>query len=367
MPCPPLATPALLLDLDRFERNLARMAAHAHAAGVALRPHAKTHKCAEIARAQIAAGAVGLCCAKLGEAEALADAGLDGLLVTSPQVTPDAFARLIALSARAAGTRAVCDDPRIAKAMGAAAQAARAELAVLVDLDVGQGRSGCASVEDALALARRIAATPGLRLEGIQAYAGHAMHITGSAARRAELERVARRVAGLRDALTAIGLAPGIVTGGGTGSFGIDAGLGVFTELQVGSYVFMDREYDDIWTEAGESAPFEPALTLLATVTSANHPSHCTIDAGCKALATDAGLPRVIAGAPAGTRYAFFGDEQGRLIYPEGITRALAPGDRVVLQPAHCDPTVNLHDTLHAVRGGALAASWPITARGRCR
>ncbi|MCJ1960976.1 DSD1 family PLP-dependent enzyme [Novosphingobium mangrovi (ex Hu et al. 2023)] len=360
-----LRTPALVLDADLFETNLADMARRAADAGIALRPHAKTHKCAKIAKRQVGLGALGLCCAKLGEAEALADEGLSGLLITSPLVTPDSFARLIALSRKAPDTRCVCDNPQVALAMAEAAAAAGTTLEVLVDLDVGLQRSGARTVADAVELARVIAGHPSLRLGGIQGYAGHAMHIAGARARTAELEQVSGKVAALRDALSALDLPPAIITGGGTGSVDIDAALGIFTELQVGSYVFMDREYDDVWTSQGEAPPFAAALTLWTTVTSANQSGHCTLDAGCKALATEAGMPRVLDGAPRGARYEFFGDEQGKLVYADAGLAPCRPGDVVRLQPPHCDPTVNLHDWIHVVRGDRIVDIWPLVARGR--
>lgn len=360
-----LSTPALVLDSDLFDANLADMARVAADAGIALRPHAKTHKCAKIARRQMDLGALGLCCAKLGEAEALAGEGLRGLLITSPLVTQDNFERLIALSRKAPDTRCVCDNPKVALAMAEAATAAGIELEVLVDLDVGLHRSGTRTVDDAVELARVIAGCPSLRFGGIQGYAGHAMHIAGTEARKAELEKVSASVAALRDALIAIALPPAIITGGGTGSFDIDSALGVFTELQVGSYVFMDREYDDVWTSQEEVPPFAAALTLWSTVTSANQAGYCTLDAGCKAFATEAGMPRVLDGAPDGARYEFFGDEQGKLIYADAGSARCNPGDVVRLQPPHCDPTVNLHDWIHVVREDRIVAIWPIVARGR--
>lgn len=360
-----LSTPALVLDEALFESNLARMARVAAEAGIGLRPHAKTHKCAKIGQRQMDLGALGLCCAKLGEAEALADEGLGGLLITSPIVTPDSFERLIALARKAPDTRCVCDSPQVALAMAEAAQGAGIQLEVLVDLDVGLQRSGARTVEDAVELARLVADSPSLRFGGIQGYAGHAMHIAGTQERKAELEKVSARVAALRDALIACALPPAIITGGGTGSFDIDSALGVFTELQVGSYVFMDREYDDVWTSHDEAPPFAAALTLWSTVTSANQAGHCTLDAGCKAFATEAGMPRILDGAPPGARYEFFGDEQGKLVYADAGSARCDPGDVVRLQPPHCDPTVNLHDWIHVVRADRIVAIWPIVARGR--
>ena len=357
-----LNTPALLLDLDSFERNVAAMAEAARRQGVALRPHAKTHKCAEIARRQLAAGAVGISCAKLAEAEALAHAGIAGLLLTSPVVTTQGIARLIALARTTTDIMVVADDPANVRALSDAAAAAGIVLDLLVDLDVGLHRTGVATVADGVALAQAIVASPALRLRGIQGYAGHAMHIAGREPRRLALEASAQLVGALRDALIASGIVPEIVTGGGTGSFDIDPGFAVFTELQVGSYVFMDREYDEVWS-GGDRPPFEPALFVQTTVISASHSGQCTTDAGCKAFATEAGPPRIVAGAPAGAHYAFFGDEQGRVTFA-GADERLAPGAVIRCLTPHCDPTVNLYDVLHIVRDATLVAIWPIEARG---
>ncbi len=359
-----LNTPALVLDLDGFEANLHAMAEAARQQGVALRPHAKTHKSAEIARRQLAAGAVGQCCAKLGEAEALAGQGIGGLLLTSPVVTEQGIERLIGLLRRAPDTMIVADHPDNVAALADATAAAGLRLGMLVDLDVGQHRTGVTSVSAGLDLARRIAAAPSLEFRGVQAYAGHAMHVAGWAARRQVLADALSLTKALRDALTAAGLAPSIVTGGGTGSFDIDPAFRVLTELQVGSYIFMDREYADIWTDRAEPVPFQTALFVQTTVISANVPGQCTTDAGCKAFATETGVPVILDGAPAGARYAFFGDEQGRVSFAD-TAQHLAIGAVLTCMTPHCDPTVNLYDHLHVVRGDMLVDIWPVTGRGR--
>ncbi|HTU12782.1 MAG TPA: DSD1 family PLP-dependent enzyme [Allosphingosinicella sp.] len=357
-----LPTPALVLDRAALARNIGRMAAFAAARGIALRPHAKTHKSAAIGRLQVAAGAAGLCCAKLGEAEALAAEGLSGLHLTSPVVAPGAVARLIALHRRSAGLSVVADHPDNVRAL-AAANAGGGPLAVLVDVDPGTHRTGVASAEAAVALAGEIAGAGTLRLAGVQYYCGSLQHIQGFAAR---LAAVAERTDYLRTVLAALRAAGheiALVTGGGTGSFAIDAELGVLTELQVGSYVFLDREYGDCEPGAGDAPLFEPALFLDATVISANAAGMATVDAGLKALATDAGPPVVVAGAPAASRYLFMGDEHGAIVAEEGEPPAL--GARVTLQPGHCDPTVNLHDAYHLLDGETVVEIWPVTARGR--
>ena len=362
-----LPTPALVLDLDLFEANLSRMAALARKAGVGLRPHAKTHKSAEIARRQIAAGALGICCAKLGEAEALvaAEPGLSGVLLTSPVVTPGGIARLVALAARAPGLMAVVDHPDAARAIGAAAAKAGLRMPLLVDLDMGLHRTGVADRQGALALARLVAEHPGLSFAGVQAYAGHLQHIADHSARRelslGALAEVAGTVAALREA----GLAPAIVTGSGTGTFAIDVEAGVFTELQCGSYLFMDVEYDAVGQEGGGPQSFDPALFVEASVISVNAPAFVTVDAGLKAFATEGPKPRIVAGAPDGAEYFFMGDEHGAVLAMADDPARPRLGGRVVMQVPHCDPTVNLYDCYCVVRGDTLVAIWPIEARGR--
>ncbi|HXQ15688.1 MAG TPA: DSD1 family PLP-dependent enzyme, partial [Caulobacteraceae bacterium] len=332
--------------------------------GLKLRPHAKTHKSVDIARRQIAAGALGVCCAKLGEAEALADGGIAGMLITSPIVGEPAVARLAALAARSPTLMHCCDHPDAVGAIGAAAKAAGVTITLLVDLDPGLRRTGVASAEDAVALARQIADHEALRFGGLQFYCGAEQHIEAYADRR---EAIIARTAKLTEtiaALKAAGLAPPIVTGGGTGSHAIDAELGVFTELQVGSYIFMDRQYGDCALREAAPTPFETALMIDARVISANHPMMVTIDAGLKAFATEAGAPPILAGAPEGSTYAFMGDEHGAIVPPRGVAPPKL-GERLTLAAPHCDPTVNLYEAFHVVRGETLEAIWPVSARGR--
>jgi D-serine deaminase-like pyridoxal phosphate-dependent protein len=359
-----LNTPALVLDIEALDRNIAAMAAFAGAAGLKLRPHAKTHKSIDIARRQIAAGALGVCCAKLGEAEALAEGGIGGLHITSPVVGEAAVERLVALAAKAPDLMAAADHPDAVAAIGAAAKAAGVTLALVVDIDPGLRRTGVATAEAAVALARRIADHPALRFAGVQFYCGSEQHIEAYADRR---EAIVGRMAKLTEAIAALkaaGLAPAIVTGGGTGTHAIDGELGVFTELQVGSYVFMDRQYGDCALRADDARPFETSLMVDARVISANHPMLVTVDAGLKAFATEAGAPPILAGAPEGSAYHFMGDEHGAIVPPRGV--APPPlGERVTLAAPHCDPTVNLYEAYHVVRGDTLEAIWPVTARGR--
>lgn len=359
-----LNTPALVLDVEALDRNIVAMAAFAAANGLKLRPHAKTHKSVDIARRQIAAGALGVCCAKLGEAEALADGGIEGMLITSPIVGAPAVERLIAMAARSPTLMHSCDHPDAVGAIGAAARAAGVTITLLVDLDPGLRRTGVADAEAAVALARQITDHEALRFGGLQFYCGAEQHIEAYADRREAIIAKTAKLTQTIAALKAAGLAPPIVTGGGTGSHAIDAELGVFTELQVGSYIFMDRQYADCALREAAPAPFETALMIDARVISANHPMLVTIDAGLKAFATEAGPPPILAGAADGSTYAFMGDEHGAIVPPRGVAPPKL-GERLTLAAPHCDPTVNLYEAYHVVRGDTLEAIWPVSARGR--
>ena len=355
-----LNTPALILDIDALDRNIAVMAGFAARAGLRLRPHAKTHKSVEIARRQIAAGAVGVCCAKLGEAEALAEGGVDNILITSPVVAGPGIARLAELAARSPGLTASVDHPSTVDALARDG----ATLTLLVDIDPGLHRTGVADGEAAVALARHIQAAPGLAYGGVQFYCGAQQHIESFADRRAALLDRTDYLRGVIDQLTLAGLAPALVTGGGTGSHAIDAELGVLNELQVGSYIFMDRQYGACDLGGAGGARFETALMVDARVISANHARLSTVDAGYKAFSTEDGAPTILAGAAPGAVYHFMGDEHGAVVPPRG---AAPPGlgRMVTFGAPHCDPTVNLYEAYHVVQGDTLVDIWPIQARGR--
>ena len=354
-------TPALVVELDPFERNLARMAELARDAGVRLRPHAKTHKCAAVAKRQIALGAVGVCCQKVSEAQALVDGGVPDVLVSNEVVGERKIARLAALAARARA--AVCaDDAGNVTALGAAAVREGAELGVLVEIDVGAARCGVAPGAAAVALAQRVADTPGLRFAGLQAYHGSAQHLRTPQERE---RAIGAAVAATRETVALLadaGLDCDTVAGAGTGTFRIEAGSGLYNELQCGSYAFMDADYARNLGADGEPVhEFEHALFVLATVMSAVREDYAVVDAGLKALAFDSGPPAVA--EPAGAVYARPSDEHGR-IEPGPGARRPALGERVRLVPGHCDPTVNLHDWYVAVRGGVVEEVWRIDARG---
>ncbi len=359
-----IPTPALLLDLDRFERNLARMAAHVRGAGKALRPHAKTHRCPEIARRQIAAGALGVACAKLGEAEVMAACGIGGLLITTEIVSASGVARLVRLCAVAPDTMVVVDHPDNVRALAEAAAAVGVVIDVLVDVDVGNRRTGVRPGPPALALARDIARRPSLRLRGLQGYAGHCAHVAGWKARRDASLAAMTPLMETRDLLAREGLPVEIVAGGSTGTYDIDTELPGLTELQAGSYCVMDLGYRQIGGRAGEAlTDFEMALTVLATVISVPGPDRAMVDAGLKAFATDTPIPPEPVARP-DLGYQFAGDEHGRLLIGDAA-RPPRLGERIEFFPPHCDPTINLYDRIYAMRAGRVEAEWEIAARGR--
>jgi D-serine deaminase-like pyridoxal phosphate-dependent protein len=359
-----LITPALVLDLDAMDRNIARMAAYATDHGVSLRPHAKTHKSVQIARRQLDAGALGICCATLGEAEAMAVGGITGLLITSPIVTPAKIQRLVALRQSHDSLMIVVDNMENLRTLEAAADASAFTLDVVVDVDVGLHRTGARDPADAVALAEAAEASGSLRFAGLQGYAGHAQHIEKFAARRKTSHADLAPLKATRDQLAERGIAAPIVSGAGTGTHDIDTEIGLLSELQVGSYVVMDVEYLDVHTRDGADWPFEPALFVRSTVVSANHDGSATMDAGLKCFATDGPLPRFHVGVPIGAHYESFGDEHGRIVFAEANER-LGLGAALECIVPHCDPTVNLYDHYHCVRGETLVDIWPIEARGR--
>lgn len=358
-----IPTPALVVDLDAFERNVARMAERAAAAGLALRPHAKSHKSATIGRRQIQAGAVGLCCVKLGEAEALAEAGLRGLLITSPIVGNDAVVRALELVRLDPNLLLVVDHPEQVERLSVAASAAKVCLSVLIDIDVGLGRTGVTTPVAAVVLAEQIAGHKSLRLAGVQGYGGHWQHIVGAAERRNTVEGGMARLTAAVEALRIGGYYVPLVTGGGTGTFAADSALRVLNEVQPGSYIFMDNQYRDALGNDPDGA-FEQSIFVQAQVISINAKEWVTVDAGLKAFATDGPVPRPTGQRFGGSRYFYFGDEHGGLMRPSGGP-PVALGERVEFIPPHCDPTVDRYDVMFFVRGDVVVEIAPIEAARR--
>jgi D-serine deaminase-like pyridoxal phosphate-dependent protein len=362
-----IPTPAAVLDLDAFERNIAKMAARAKAAGLALRPHSKSHKCSALARRQIEAGAAGVCCAKLAEAEAMAAAGVASILVTSPIAGLAQARRAARLAERVADFRIVVDHHYGAAELGvAAAEIGSGDpIQVLIDVDPRLGRTGVANPEQAVLVARAIASQPKLKALGVQCYGGQWQHLKGANERAAAVADGMAYLATVLAALKAEGYPTGLVTGGGTGSFAADAAQGVLTEVQPGSYAFMDRDYREALGGDPDGDPdgaFEQALAIAATVISANQPDWVTVDAGLKAFATDGPLPEPLTPKFAGCGYRFYGDEHGRLMRP--ASGEVARGERVDFVPPHVDPTLDRYDVIHLVRGDVLVEIAPVEARG---
>ena len=358
-----IATPALLLDLDRFERNVQKMAAHAASRGLGLRPHAKTHKCPEIARLLVEAGASGACTAKLGEAEVFAEHGLSGLLITTAIIGRPKIARALRVAARAPDTMFVVDHAENARDLSAAAQAAGVVLNVMIDLYVGR-RTGLTPGPPALALAQDISRLPGLRFLGLQAYAGYASHTVGFQDRCQTSCQALSPAVETRRLIEQSGIECPILSGGSTGTYNIDSELKGMTELQPGSFIFMDLDYRRIGNREGERfTDFEPALTVLTTVVSKPEPGKAIVDAGFKGFATDKPYMPEATEAPE-IPYFFNGDEHGRLELA-GTGHNLKVGDRVEFLVPHCDPTVNLYDQIHCLRGEQVEQVWAIAARGK--
>ena len=345
-------TPALILDETALDANICRMAERTRDK-LALRPHAKTHKSAWIARKQIAAGAVGVCCAKIGEAEALSASGIRGILLTSPVADAVMPQRLCHLAAVDPGFACVVDHRDPVTALGEEARRRGIRVSVLIDVDVGLGRTGVSGPAQAVALAEHIRRHPALTLAGVQGYGGHWQHIAGHQ-KRCDAVRVGMEVLShVVEALRSSGHRIGIVTGGGTGTVAADLELDVLNELQPGSYVFMDAQYADTLGDDDDGA-FKTTLWVSSQVVSINADPIVTVDAGLKAFATDGPMPRPTGVRFGGSTYAFFGDEHGALTRPDGAPVSL--GERVEFTTPHCDPTVDRYEAYHVVRDDRLVA-----------
>jgi D-serine deaminase-like pyridoxal phosphate-dependent protein len=351
-------TPALVLDLDAFERNLERMAAALRGTNVRLRAHAKAHKCPEIARRQVALGAVGVCCQKVSEAAVFVEAGIGDVLVTN-EVIGESKLRHLAVLARGARIGVLVDHSLQVRTLAAAAQAHAVSIDVYVEVDVGAGRCGVAPGEEAVQLAREIAANPSLRFAGLHCYQGSAQHLRAPEERAAAIASAAQAARTTQAAIEARGIPVERVTGGGTGSFLHERDSGVFNEIQAGSYAFMDRDYGDNRLGEGD-VRFEHALFVRTTVMSRPTAGRAVVDAGLKASSVDSGMPGVW--KRPGLRYVKASDEHGVLETDDAA--AVSLGDALMLVPGHCDPTFNLYDELVCVRGERVEAIWPIAARG---
>ncbi len=359
-----LDTPSLCVDLDALEANIATMQDTLTRNDIASRPHGKTHKSPTIARMQLDAGAIGICAAKVSEAEAMFQHGIDAVLMTTTNVTATKIRR--AMNLRHANPQFIqaTDSEQNARLLSEAAVSMGITADVVVDVDPGGHRTGITPGQPALALGQLIDQLPGLTLKGLLCYDGGSQHVKGFAARR---EQTLERLLGATDTFdlfNSSGLNTEIFSGGGTGSYNIDHETRGLTDVQVGSYVFMDAQYMDIGGADNDElyADFVPSLTIMTTVLNDQYPGRCTTDAGAKACTINRPWPRVK--GETGMSYTSGSDEFGTLRYEEEPSRTYKVGDKIELIVSHCDPVVNLYNHLYAVRGERVEAIWPIAARG---
>lgn len=363
-PGDPLArvdTPSLVLDLAPFEANLRAMQAWADRHEVALRPHAKAHKCPEIALRQLALGARGICCQKVSEALPFVAAGIRDIHISNEVVGPAKLALLAQLARTAKMSVCVDNSQNLAQISQAMAQAG-AEIDVLIEVDVGQGRCGVSDDALVLALAQQARDLPGVNFEGLQAYHGSVQHFRTREERSQVCRQAARIAASYAQLLRESGIACDVITGGGTGSAEFDAASGVFTELQAGSYAFMDGDYGA--NEWDGPLKFQNSLFVLSTVMSVPAPDRVILDAGLKSTTAECGPPAVF--KEDGLTYAAINDEHGVVRVAPGA-QAPALGSVLRLVPSHVDPTFNLHDGLVVVRDDVVEDIWEIAARGFSR
>ena len=351
-------TPALLLDLDLMEGNIARMAAAFRGLTAKLRPHAKTHKTPIIAHKQLAAGAIGITCAKLGEAEVMVEGGIRDILLANQIVGPRKISRLVSL-ARHAELIVAVDDAQNVQDLAQAAQAAGVWLRVLVEVDIGMHRCGVAPGEPALSLARQVEKAPGLKFAGLMGYEGHLVFVPSLEERAHRVHTDLRILTDTVSFLESRGLPVDIISAGGTGTAMITGRLPRITEIQAGSYVFMDGRYKTI-----EGVDFDCALTLLTTVVSRPRPDRVIIDAGMKTLTHEFGLPRFKQRDD--LELLGLSEEHGTVKLHDPAV-ALKPGDKLELVPSHGDTTLNIHDWYYGLRHGRVETIWPIAARGKSR
>ena len=357
-----VSTPALIVDLDAFERNVARMRDFVQKMGVRHRAHAKTHKSADIALYQMeVGGACGVCCQKVSEAEALVAGGVKDVLVSNQVVDPKKIDRLAAMAKRARVLVCV-DDLGNVDDLSAAAVRHGVTVECLVEIDCGAGRCGVAWGEPVVAIARKIDAAPGLKFAGIQAYQGAAQHVHDFEERRAKIDSAIKMVTDTVAMLSDAGLSCDIIGGAGTGTYYFEGDSGIYNEMQCGSYIFMDADYQRVLDSKGDFiSEFENSLFIYTSIMSKTKADKAICDAGLKAQSVDSGLP-VIFGRD-DVEYIKCSDEHGVIADPGNVLRL---NDKLKLVPGHCDPTCNVYDWYVGVRNGKVETLWPVTARGMC-
>jgi D-serine deaminase-like pyridoxal phosphate-dependent protein len=359
-----LDTPALCVDLDKMERNIAKMQSSLQANGIASRPHSKTHKCAAIAKYQLATGSIGICCAKVSEAEAMLENGVEKVCMTTSNPSPSKIRRAMAIRKRNSSFIQAVDLEENARDLSAAAKEAGVVADVVIDVAVG-ARSGIPAGEGALALAKLIDKLPNLRLRGMLSYDGGVQHAKGFAARKERALKTIEPHAEVFAMMKKAGLNMEIFSGGGSGTYNIMHMVPDFTDIQVGSYLFMDMQYMAIGSESGDAvfSDFAPSLTVITTVLNNRFPNTLTTDAGAKALTLNTPTAGVI-GEP-GMTYNAGSDEFGSVRFTTPPTKSYQIGDKLECIVPHCDPAVNEYDWIYGTRKDKVEVVWPITGRGR--
>lgn len=361
-----LDTPALCVDLDALEANLAKLQHTVSANGIDSRPHAKTHKCPALARMQLAAGAIGICVAKISEARMMFEHGIDKILMTTTNVTPYKIAQAMNLKQWCPDFIQATDSPSNARLLSEAAQAAGLTADIVIDVDPGGNRTGITPGQPALELAQLVDQLPGLRLRGMLCYDGGSQHVKGFAKRKAQtLERLAP-AAETHAMMQRSGLNTEIFSGGGTGTYNVDHETPGFTDVQVGSYLFMDAQYMAIGGATDDElyADFQPSLTILTTVLNDQYAGKATTDAGAKSCTINKPWPLVK--GETGIQYRSWSDEFGTILY-EDPSRTYKVGDKLEVIVSHCDPVVNLYDQIYAIRREKVEAVWKVAGRGMSR
>ena len=359
-----IQTPCLMLDMDALERNIRKMGDYAKAHGMRHRVHGKMHKSVDVALLQERlGGSVGVCCQKVSEAEVFARGGIKDILVSNQVRDAAKIDRLARLPKLGANVIVCVDDLANIADLSAAAVKHGTTLGVFVEIDCGAGRCGVKSAAEVVAIAQAADAAPGLTFTGIQAYQGAMQHMDLYADRKAKLDAAIAQVSEAVEALKAVGLAPELVSGGGTGSYYFESASGVYNELQCGSYAFMDADYGRILGPNGEridQGEWDNALFILTSVMSHVKADKAICDAGLKAQSVDSGLPVIFGRTD--VKYIKCSDEHGVIDDPESVLKV---GDKLKLVPGHCDPTCNVHDWYVGVRGGVVEVVWPVSARGK--
>jgi len=355
-----VATPALIIDLDAFEKNVKLMGDFIKQKGIRHRAHAKTHKSADIALYQIEhGGACGVCCQKVSEAEAIVAGGVKDVLVSNQVVDLKKIERLAGLAKRAR-TIVCVDDMDNVNDLSAAAVKAGVTIECLVEIDCGAGRCGVQWGQPVVDLAKKIASSDGLTFSGIQAYQGAAQHVHDFEVRKGQIDAAVQQVTDTVAMLKAESLECDIVGGAGTGSYYFEGASGVYNEMQCGSYIFMDADYQRVLDKSGNFiSEFENALFIWTSVMSKTKKDKAICDAGLKAQSVDSGLPVIFGRTD--VEYIKCSDEHGVISDPDNILKL---NDKLKLIPGHCDPTCNVYDWYVGIRNGKVECLWPVTARG---